>query len=86
MLGTGGQTSIFQLSLMVKDLKLASRMGVSCGAPMLIANTARNFFEAAEQKFRGTANLDEMAHLFEEMAGIDFSSRSAQGNTKETSL
>ncbi len=65
-------TADFQLALMAKDLKLATRMAMDCGAPMLIANTVRTLFEAGANQFGGTANLDEMARLYEDMAGIKF--------------
>jgi 3-hydroxyisobutyrate dehydrogenase len=66
-------TADFQLQLMAKDLQLAARMGMDAGAPMLIANAVRNLFEAGVHHMGGTANLDDMARLFEKMAGLRFS-------------
>jgi 3-hydroxyisobutyrate dehydrogenase len=74
VLASGGQTANFQLKLMVKDLQLASRMGISCGAPMLIANMVRGIFEIGANELGGAANLDQMKHLFEAMGDIKFSS------------
>ena len=74
VLASGGQTANFQLSLMVKDLKLASHMAMSCGAPMLIANAVANLFEVGAHELGATANLDAMARLFEAMADIKFES------------
>jgi 3-hydroxyisobutyrate dehydrogenase len=74
VLASGGQSSDFQLELMVKDLRLAAQMGISCGAPMLIANTVRSLFEVGANQLGGTAKLDDMARLFEAMAGIKFGS------------
>lgn len=72
VLASGGQTANFQVKLMAKDLKLASQMGISCGAPMLIANMVRSLFETAANELGGAANLDQMKHLFEAMADIKF--------------
>jgi 3-hydroxyisobutyrate dehydrogenase len=72
VLASGGQTANFQLKLMVKDLQLASSMGISCGAPMLIANMVRSLFETRANELGGAANLDQMKHLFEAMGDIKF--------------
>ncbi len=72
VLAQDGQTANFQLALMVKDLKLASQMAMSCGAPMLVANAVRSLFEIGAYELGGTSNLDAMAHLFEAMADIKF--------------
>jgi 3-hydroxyisobutyrate dehydrogenase len=74
VLASGGQTATFRLDLMVKDLRLASRMAMSCGAPMLIANTVRSTFETGMNELGAAVNLDDMAHLFETMANIKFGS------------
>ena len=71
-LSGGKPTADFQLQLMVKDLKLASQMGISCGAPMLIASTVRSLFEIGAHQLGGAGNLDEMGRLFELMADIKF--------------
>lgn len=72
VLGSGGQTANSQLKLMVKDLRLASQMGIRCGAPMLIANMVRSIFESGSNELGGSANLDQMKHLFEAMADVKF--------------
>ncbi|WP_244618236.1 NAD(P)-dependent oxidoreductase [Rhodoferax sediminis] len=71
-LSEGKATADFQLQLMAKDLKLAGRMAMDCGAPMLIAGTVRSLFEIGVHELGGTANLDSVAQLFESMAGIKF--------------
>ena len=71
-LSAGKPTADFQLQLMVKDLRLAAQMGISCGAPMLVASTVRSLFEVGAHELGGTANLDDMARLFERMADIKF--------------
>jgi 3-hydroxyisobutyrate dehydrogenase len=71
-LASGEQTTNMQLGQMVKDLKLASQMAMTGGAPMLIAEAARNHFEVAAHQLGGTRTLDAMADLFEMMADIKF--------------
>jgi 3-hydroxyisobutyrate dehydrogenase len=71
-LSEGKLTSDFQLALMVKDLKLARRMAMDCGAPMLIANTVCTLFEAGMNELGGTSQLDEIARVYESMAGVRF--------------
>jgi 3-hydroxyisobutyrate dehydrogenase len=71
-LSEGKATADFQLQLMVKDLKLAGGMGRDCGAPMLVANTVCSLFQIGVHKLGGTANLDDMAKLFEIMGDVKF--------------
>ena len=77
VLATGGRTAELRLELMVKDLDLACRLGMECGAPMLIANAVRNIVEAAANELGGDANLDELARLYEARAGIRWSAGAA---------
>jgi 3-hydroxyisobutyrate dehydrogenase len=71
-LASGVETAKLRLELMVKDLALASSLGMSCGAPMLIANAVRSTVEAASNELGGDANIDELARVFEARAGIKF--------------
>jgi 3-hydroxyisobutyrate dehydrogenase len=71
-LSQGKATADFQLQLMAKDLKLAARMAMDCGAPMLVGNAVRCLFEAGVHELGATANLDTMARMFESMAGFKF--------------
>jgi 3-hydroxyisobutyrate dehydrogenase len=72
-LSEGKATADFQLQLMVKDLKLAARMGMDGGAPMLVSNTVCSLFEMGVHTQGPTANLDAMARLFETMGNVKFS-------------
>ncbi len=72
VLANNGQTTNFQLGLMVKDIALASQIGLSSGAPLLIANMVRGLFQIGVNELGFTANLDEISHLMEQMAGIKF--------------
>lgn len=69
---SGQQTADLQTQLMVKDLRLAAGVGIRFGAPMLISNAVRSLFEAGANQFGGTANIEEMAHYYEAMAGTKF--------------
>jgi 3-hydroxyisobutyrate dehydrogenase len=71
-LATGEMTSDFRIALMVKDLRLAAQMGYECGAPMMVATTVRNLFEAGLNEFGPEAKLDDMTRLFEAMGGFKF--------------
>jgi 3-hydroxyisobutyrate dehydrogenase len=71
-LSEGKTTSDFQLALMVKDLRLAGRMAMDIGAPMMVAAAVRSLFEAGTNEVGGKSNLDDIARLFESMAGIQF--------------
>lgn len=70
VLASGGRTADLRLALMVKDLDLACRLGMECGAPMPIANLVRSIVEAGANELGGDANLDELARLYEARAGI----------------
>ena len=72
VLGSGGATANLRIELMVKDLDLAVKMGMSCGASMVYANAVRNTVAAAANELGADANIDEMARLFERRAGVRF--------------
>ncbi|WP_080709788.1 NAD(P)-dependent oxidoreductase [Cupriavidus metallidurans] len=72
-LSEGRETADFQLQLMVKDLKLAARMAMECGAPMLMATTVCNLFEYGSRSLGAITNVDAMSHVFEALAGVQFS-------------
>jgi 3-hydroxyisobutyrate dehydrogenase len=69
---SGKPMANFQMRLMVKDLRLAAGLGASCGAPMMISNAVRALFETAANEFGGDANIEDLARLYEGMAGIRF--------------
>lgn len=68
----GKSAANFQLQLMAKDLRLASGLGIAFGVPMTISNVVRNLFEVAVNRYGGAANIEEIAHLYESMAGIEY--------------
>lgn len=73
VLGKPGQSANFFLELMVKDLRLGARMAMDGGAPMMISGAIRSLFETGIHRLGAKANLDDMARLFEESAGFEFS-------------
>lgn len=72
VLAKAGQTADFPLGLMVKDLTLATEMGMACGAPMLIANLVLTIFQNGANALGRGENLDAMARLYETAAGVRF--------------
>ena len=71
-LGSRRQTANLALELKVKDLVLAAKLCMSCGAPMMISSVVRSLYEAGANQLGGTANVDDMAHLYEAMAAVKF--------------
>ena len=69
---THAQTADIRLELSLKDIASAVDMGIACGAPMLICDTVRSLWAGGVHQYGKDANVDEIAHLFERIAGIDF--------------
>jgi 3-hydroxyisobutyrate dehydrogenase len=69
---TASKTIDFAIGLMVKDLRLAVGIGNEIGAPMMVANAVAGIFHTCSNVRGPTANLDEISHTVEEMAGISF--------------
>lgn len=61
VLASGGQTTDTTLGAIVEDLRLASRLAMRCGAPLLVANVGRYIFEAAAAELGAAASLDAVA-------------------------
>lgn len=72
LLATGGRTADMQIGHMVRELRLASRMAASCGAPVLVGNLVRSFYEAAANEMGPASQLDDMARFYESMSGAHF--------------
>ncbi|RQZ31713.1 NAD(P)-dependent oxidoreductase [Burkholderia sp. Bp9017] len=71
-LSEGRATADFQLQWMVKDLQLAGRMALACGAPMLVARTVCSLYEAGAHMLGKTENIDAIARFFETTADVRF--------------
>ncbi|GAA4340802.1 hypothetical protein GCM10023165_21040 [Variovorax defluvii] len=70
VLVSGQPQSNFQLALMVKDLRLAARLGIECGAPMAIANSVRSLFEAASNIRGPGAGIEEMLDVYKAQSAL----------------
>jgi 3-hydroxyisobutyrate dehydrogenase len=70
----GEPSSKFALALMLKDVSLATQLGINCGAPMLVANVTRGLLQTAHYEAGDGANLDEAAPTIEAMADMKFTS------------
>lgn len=81
VLGSNSKSANFQLQLMVKDLRLGARMSIDGGAPMTISSVVRTLFETGVHLLGSTANLDDMAKIFEQIAAFKFSERSVAVGT-----
>ncbi len=72
MMIEGQPSSKFALALMLKDVGLATQLGINCGAPMMVANVTRGLLQAAHYEAGDGANLDEAATTIEAMAEMKF--------------
>lgn len=68
----GKKSSSFAMSLSLKDVSLGTKLGMECGAPMMIANLARGLLQQGVHKFGEEVSLDEAATLIGEMADMTF--------------
>lgn len=66
----GKQSSNFAMSLMLKDVSLATRLGINCGAPMMIANITRGLLQTGVYKYGEEVGMDETVPLIEGMADV----------------
>lgn len=74
-LSSYGQTASLRLGLALKDIDLAVEVGADYGVPMLSANAARALVEIGMHQMGASANIDELAHVYERMAGVTFGTR-----------
>ena len=72
VLGRHGHTSDVSLDAAVTELKLALRLAMQCGAPLLFTNFACSVYEAAASQFGASATIDAIARIFESGAGMSF--------------
>lgn len=68
----GTQSSNFALGLMLKDVSLATQLGINCGAPMFLHNVLRGLLQQGVYDRGADANLDDMGAVIETMAGMTF--------------
>ena len=66
-----GMTPInFFLALMLKDVRLATQLGVESGAPMFVANVVRDMLQADAYTYGDDADLNETIRTFERNANV----------------
>jgi 3-hydroxyisobutyrate dehydrogenase len=70
----GEQRAQFAMSLMLKDLNLASELAIGSGAPLPFGSLARSMLQASSNAFGPEANLDEIAEFVAGQAGVTFKS------------
>lgn len=68
----GEDSSNFALGLMLKDVSLATQLGINCGAPMFLHNVVRGLLQTGLYERGADVNLDEMISVIEAMAGTTF--------------
>lgn len=68
----GKDSSNFALALMLKDVSLATQLGMNCGAPMFLHNVVRGLLQHGLHECGEGANLDEMISVVESMADVTF--------------
>ncbi len=64
--------SNFAMSLSLKDVSLASELGIKCGAPMLLANLTRGLLQTGVHAYGEEVTMDETVTLIEAMAAMRF--------------
>lgn len=68
----GAPFSNFAMSLSLKDVSLASELGIKCGAPMLLANLTRGLLQTGVHAYGEEVTMDEAVTLIEAMAAMHF--------------
>ena len=68
----GRASSNFAMALMLKDVSLATQLGMNCGAPMLMHNIARGLLQTGVYECEDGANTDEVRKVIEAMADVKF--------------
>ena len=68
----GTFSSNFALGLMLKDVSLATELGMKCGAPMFLHGIVRGLLQNGLHRCGADVNLDEMISVIEGMADTRF--------------
>lgn len=71
-LARGLPNAQFALSLMLKDLNLATQLAMDSGAPLQFGQLARGMLQTASNAMGPEANIDDIAKLVADQAGIAF--------------
>ena len=65
-------TVSFTLALMHKDIRLATKLGLDSGTPMVLANLVRELFQTVINEHGAEADSLTLAKLFEKNARVAF--------------
>lgn len=65
-------SSNFAMALSLKDVSLATQLGLKCGAPMFLANVTRGLLQTGVHEYGEQATMDETATLIQSMADMSF--------------
>ncbi len=68
----GEPVSDFGMALMLKDVTLATQLGMKCGAPMLVANLVRGMLQTHLHEQGEDAKIDATAPSIEKAADMKF--------------
>lgn len=68
----GKPSSNFAMALSLKDVTLGTKLGMECGAPMMIPNLTRGLLQQGVQAHGDQATLDAAITMIESMAGMTF--------------
>jgi 3-hydroxyisobutyrate dehydrogenase len=71
-LARGEHSAIFALNLMLKDLNLAAELAQESAVPHQFGQLARGMLQMAANAFGPEANIDDIADLVAQQAGISF--------------
>jgi 3-hydroxyisobutyrate dehydrogenase len=66
----GRASSNFATGLMLKDVSLATTLGINCGAPMYLHNVVRGLLQQGVYECGAGSNLDAMNGIIAAMAGV----------------
>jgi 3-hydroxyisobutyrate dehydrogenase len=62
----------FALGLMLKDVRLATELGLANAAPMPVANLVREIFQIAVNEMGAESDVNSLVHLHERQAKVEF--------------
>jgi len=66
----GEPTSNFSMALMLKDVSLATQLGIKCGAPMFVGNLVRGMLQTYVYEYGEDADMDAMQPAVEAAAQV----------------
>ena len=62
----------FALGLMLKDVRLATELGLANASPMPVANLVREIFQIAVNEMGAESDVNSLVHLHERQAKVEF--------------